>query len=90
MASLASRRLLTLRDPLAVSDERRARPCRVSVGPAVVLRCAGHTPTRIDRDAPLPPLGVWDACAHVMCGQDSKAWHAGAAVLRKRARNRPW
>lgn len=85
LGSVASQRLLTLRDPRAIDDERRARPCNVSVGPGVVLRCAGHAPTR---RSVLPPLGAMDACALPMCGagglRGPRAWAVSGAVIRTR------
>ena len=37
LASIASQRLLTLRDPLALSDESRSRPCNVRQMPPMFI-----------------------------------------------------
>ena len=72
LGSVATQRLLTLRDPRALSDERRARPCNVSIGPGVVLRCAGHAPAR--RSVRPPVANAYSWAAGLALGPSLQPW----------------
>ena len=46
--ALATGAKLTMRDPLRLTDDRAARPCRLESPPRLMLACEGHVSTRLN------------------------------------------